>query len=119
MANSLKKGLVEDPVVALQKTEEAFGELNLPENIKPRAFLTVKFFGKEFGFAGIYSWDVAGEAVPAETEAKPAEATEEAADAAEAVAEKAADTVEKAVDAIENAIEGNAPALETAPAPEK
>ena len=71
MVSSLKKGLVEDPVVAQQKTEEAFGELNLPENIKPRAFLTVKFFGKECGFAGIYSWDVTGEAVPAE----PAEAT--------------------------------------------
>ena len=90
VANSLKNGLVEDPAIAQQKTEEAFGELNLPGNIKPRAFFTAKFFGKEFGFAGIYSWDVTGEAVPAETVETPAEAapeeatpTEEAAPAEE------------------------------------
>ena len=79
IGNSLKNGFVEDPVVAKQKTEEAFGELNLPENIKPRAFLTVKLFGKEFGFAGIYSWDVTGAAVPAEAAETPAETTEETA----------------------------------------
>ena len=83
VANSLKNGLVEDPAIAQEKTEEAFGELNLPENIKPRAFFTAKFFGKEFGFAGIYSWDVTGEAVPAETVETPAEATPEEAAPAE------------------------------------
>ena len=92
MISSLKKGLVEDPVVAQQKTEEAFGELNLPENIKPRAFLTVKLFGKEFGFAGIYSWDVTGEAVPAE----PAETTDEATPQTEETPAEAAPAEEKA-----------------------
>ena len=89
VASSLKKGLVEDPVVAQQKTEEAFGELNLPENIKPQAFLSVNLFGKEFGFAGIYSWDVTGEAVPAEAAETPAEATPEAAPDEETPAEAA------------------------------
>ena len=89
VANSLKNGLVEDPVIAQQKTEEAFGELNLPGNVKPRAFFTAKFFGKEFGFAGIYSWDVTGEAVSAEAAQTPAEATEEAAPTEETPAEAA------------------------------
>ncbi len=59
IANSLKNGFVEDPVVAEEKTVEAFGELNLPENIKPRAFLSVNLFGRDFGFASIYSWKLA------------------------------------------------------------
>ena len=100
VASSLKKGLVEDPVVAQQKTEEAFGELNLPENIKPRAFLTVKLFGKEFGFAGIYSWDVTGEAAPAEAAETPAEA---------APAETAPETPTEAAPAEEKASENVAP----------
>lgn len=79
IASSLQKGLVEDPVVAEEKTVEAFGELNLPENIKPRAFISVNLFGRDFGFAGIYSWNITGEAV-AEI---PTEATEEAAPQAE------------------------------------
>lgn len=101
IGNALKNGFVEDPVVAQQKTEEAFGELNLPENIKPRAFLTVKMFGKEFGFAGIYSWDVTGAAVPAEAAEKPVETTEEAAPTEEVPAkttEEAEPTEEKASD---------------------
>lgn len=90
---SLKNGYIEDPVIAQQKTEEAFGEMNLPENIKPRAFLSVKIFGKDLGFASIYSWDVTGEAVPAkvipaEVIVTPAEAaTEEAAPTEETPAE--------------------------------
>ena len=101
VASSLKKGFVEDPVVAQQKTEEAFGELNLPENIKPRAFLTVKLFGKEFGFAGIYSWDVTGEAAPAEADVEtPAEA---------APAEVAPETPMEAAPAEEKASENAAP----------
>ena len=77
VANALKNGFVEDPVVAQQKTEEAFGELNLPGNVKPRAFLEVKMFGRDFGFAGIYSWNVAGEAAAATAEETPAEAAPE------------------------------------------
>lgn len=100
VASSLKKGLVEDPVVAQQKTQEAFGELNLPENIKPRAFLTVKLFGKEFGFAGIYSWDVTGEAAPAEAAETPAEA---------APAEADPETPTEAAPAEEKASENAAP----------
>ena len=100
VASSLKKGLVEDPVVAQQKTQEAFGELNLPENIKPRAFFTAKFFGKDFGFAGIYSWDVTGEAAPAEAAETPAEA---------APAEAAPETPTEAAPAEEKAPENAAP----------
>lgn len=96
VANSLKNGLVEDPVVAQQKTEEAFGELNLPENIKPRAFLAVKIFGKDLGFASIYSWDVTGEAVPAEVAETPAEAAPEEAAPTEDAPAEAAPAEEKA-----------------------
>lgn len=57
IANAIKNGYVEDPVIAQEKAEEAFGELNLPETIKPQAFIDVKMFGKDFGFACIYSWN--------------------------------------------------------------
>ena len=97
VANSLKNGLVEDPAIAQEKTEEAFGELNLPENIKPRSFLTVKIFGKELGFAGIYSWDVTGEAVPAEPAEAAPQAEETPAEAAPAE-EKASDATPSAND---------------------
>ena len=83
VVNSLKNGLVEDPVVAQEKTEEAFGELSLPDSIKPRAFLTAKLFGKELGFAGIYSWDVSDVSASADTADVPADTTVDAAPAGE------------------------------------
>ncbi len=83
VVNSLKNGLVEDPVVAQEKTEEAFGELSLPDSIKPRAFLTAKLFGKELGFAGIYSWDVSDVSGSADTADVPADTTADATPAGE------------------------------------
>lgn len=81
MISALQKGYVEDPVVAEEKTVEAFGELNLPESVKPRAFFSVNLFGRDFGFGSIYSWDITGEAV--------AETPEEAAPDEENASEKA------------------------------
>ncbi len=78
MVKSLKDGFVEDPVVTQEKAVETFGELNLPEYIKPRAFLDVKMFGKYFGFACMYSWKIDNPAAPAELAQIPEETAEEA-----------------------------------------
>lgn len=78
IGNALQKGFVEDPVVAEEKTVEAFGEFNLPENIKPQAFLSVNLFGRDFGFAGLYNWELAGSELPTAAE-KPEEAPDESA----------------------------------------
>ncbi|MBR5711117.1 MAG: hypothetical protein IKX40_10195 [Thermoguttaceae bacterium] len=57
IVSSLNKGLVDDPVVTQEKTLENFGEFNLPNYIKPRAFLEVRMFGKYLGFGCIYNWN--------------------------------------------------------------
>lgn len=88
MVSALQKGFVEDPVVAEQKAVEAFGELNLPENIKPHAFLAVKMFGTDFGFCSLYTWKLASADLPAASE----ESTEELPPAEAAPAEEAADS---------------------------
>lgn len=75
IAKALQDGLEDDPVVTQEKTVEAFGEMNLPDYIKPQAFLTVKIFGKDFGFAGFYSWNVANEGDSTALEEKPIEET--------------------------------------------
>lgn len=74
VATAFKNGLVMDPAVAQTKAVEAFGELNLPEVIKPRAFFNLKLFGQDFGFASLYSWktETAAEA-PAEESESPKE----------------------------------------------
>ncbi|MBR5711116.1 MAG: hypothetical protein IKX40_10190 [Thermoguttaceae bacterium] len=76
MANAIKKGFVEDPVVAQEKAEESFGEFNLPEYIKPRGIFEAKMFGRDFGYACIYSWRIDAPAAPTELE-NPEETTEE------------------------------------------
>lgn len=78
IGSSLQKGFVEDPVVAEEKAVEAFGELNLPENVKPQSFLSVKLFGRDFGFGSLYSWELASNELPAAAE-KPEESPEESA----------------------------------------
>ena len=78
MVKSLKDGFVDDPVVAQEKAVETFGELNLPDCIKPRAILEVRMFGKYWGFGCIYSWKIDDEAAPTELAEIPEEAAEEA-----------------------------------------
>lgn len=53
--SALNKGLIDDPVVAQEKAVENYGEFNLPENVKPRAYFEMNMFGKYFGFACIYT----------------------------------------------------------------
>ena len=89
IGNALKKGFVDDPVVAQQKTEETFGELSLPDNVKPRAVLHIKLFGNDLGFVGIYSWNTADEAISAPQPEESEDATENPAPAAE---EKSSDS---------------------------
>ncbi len=53
--SALNKGLVDDPVVAQEKAVENYGEFNLPDYVKPRAYFEMRMFGKYFGFACIYT----------------------------------------------------------------
>lgn len=76
VGSSLQNGFVEDPVVAEEKAVEAFGEFNLPENIKPQSFLAVRLFGRDFGFGSLYSWELASDELPTAAE-KPEETTDE------------------------------------------
>ena len=75
--SAVNKGLVDDPVVTQEKAVESFGEFNLPDYVKPRAFLEVRMFGKYWGFGCIYNWnDEAGAASTENVEISEEKATD-------------------------------------------
>ncbi len=106
IGTSLKNGIISDTAEAEKLTEEHFGKLNLPANMKSNGAFVLKFplFSQELAYASVYTIE------SVTNSEKSAEDTADAQEAAKEAEEEAAESKEEAEDnteAEDNSDEGD------------